>query len=40
MLDNMITEMDDTFLHVKTVKDIWMEIEKNVSKESKRLADL
>ena len=34
MLDNMITEMEDTFLHVKTVKDIWMEIAKNVSKES------
>ena len=34
MLDNMITEMEDTFLHVKTMKDIWVEIEKNVSKES------
>ena len=42
MLDNMITEMEDTFLHVKTVKDIWMEIEKNVSKESNdwRIYDL
>ena len=42
LLDNMITEMEDTFLHVKTVKDIWMEIEKNVSKESNdwRIYDL
>ena len=31
LLDNMITEMEDTFLHVKTVKGIWMEITRNLN---------
>ena len=42
LLDNIIAEMEDTLLHVKTVKGTWIEIEKNVSKESNdyRIYDL